>query len=188
MALLLGACGNREPEARAAFIALLQSRSEAAAGGPVALPSLSKKSGRRWAMRKPTASCRTTRPSCARRAAAARVLATETLRSVGDIVARHDDADAGPQDAAGQCCGRARARAGGQGPFLAGTAARSGAYDGVYDESLTAPANELLAAADTLDAVARDALAIADFVAANAAGIELAGARRAWPRLRCNRR
>ena len=42
LALLLGACGNREPEARAAFIALLQSRSEAAAGGPVALPSLSK--------------------------------------------------------------------------------------------------------------------------------------------------
>ena len=27
LALLLGACGNREPEARAAFIALLQSRS-----------------------------------------------------------------------------------------------------------------------------------------------------------------
>ena len=59
------------------------------------------------------------------------------------------------------------------------------AYDGVYDESLTAPANELLAAADTLDAVARDALAIADFVAANAAGIELAGgqARVATPSL-----
>ena len=127
LALLLGACGNREPEARAAFIALLQSRSEAAAGGPVALPSLSK-SGRRWAItRKPTASCRTTRPSCASRAALREVLATETLRSVGDIVARRDALTLARKTLQANVAAVREARAGGQGPFLAGTAARSGA-------------------------------------------------------------
>ena len=117
------------------------------------------------------------------------MLATETLRSVGDIVARRDALTLARKTLqANVAAVRERARADKARSSLELPPDLAPAYDGVYDESLTAPANELLAAADTLDAVARDALAVADFVAANAAGIELAGARRAWPRLRCNRR
>ena len=115
------------------------------------------------------------------------MLATETLRSV-DIVARRDALTLARKTLQANRRGARRARADKARSSLELPPDLAPAYDGVYDESLTAPANELLAAADTLDAVARDALAVADFVAANAAGIELAGARRAWPRLRCNRR
>ena len=92
MALLLGACGNREPEARAAFIALLQSRSEAAAGGPVALPSLSKEERQALGDYAQAYGIMSDYQAELRKAAQPlrEVLATETLRSVGDIVARHD--------------------------------------------------------------------------------------------------
>jgi len=46
-------------------------------------------------------------------------------------------------------------------------------YDGVYDESVTGPTVELMRAASRMDAVARDALGIADLVAANADEIQL---------------
>ena len=191
LALLLGACGNREPEARAAFIALLQSRSEAAAGGPVALPSLSKEERQALGDYAQAYGIMSDYQAELRKAAQPlrEVLATETLRSVGDIVARRDALTLARKTLqANVAAVRERARADKARSSLELPPDLAPAYDGVYDESLTAPANELLAAADTLDAVARDALAVADFVAANAAGIELAGARRAWPRLRCNRR
>ena len=192
LALLLGACGNREPEARAAFIALLQSRSEAAAGGPVALPSLSKEERQALGDYAQAYGIMSDYQAELRKAAQPlrEVLATETLRSVGDIVARHDALTLARKTLQANVAAvrEARARADKARSSLELPPDLAPAYDGVYDESPTAPANELLAAADTLDAVARDALAIADFVAANAAGIELAGARRAWPRLRCNRR
>ena len=183
LALLLGACGNREPEARAAFIALLQSRSEAAAGGPVALPSLSKEERQALGDYAQAYGIMSDYQAELRKAAQPlrEVLATETLRSVGDIVARHDALTLARKTLQANVAAvrEARARADKARSSLELPPDLAPAYDGVYDESLTAPANELLAAADTLDAVARDALAIADFVAANAAGIELAGARRA---------
>ena len=91
LALLLGACGNREP-GRAAFIALLQSRSEAAAGGPVALPSLSKEERQALGDYAQAYGIMSDYQAELRKAAQPlrEVLATETLRSVGDIVARHD--------------------------------------------------------------------------------------------------
>lgn len=189
LALLLGACGNREPEARAAFIALLQSRSEAAVGGPVALPSLSKEERQALGDYAQAYGIMSDYQAELRKAAQPlrEVLATETLRSVGDIVARRDALTLARKTLQANVAAvrEARARADKARSSLELPPDLAPAYDGVYDESLTAPANELLAAADTLDAVARDALAIADFVAANAAGIELAGgqARVATPSL-----
>ena len=191
LALLLGACGNRrEAEARAAFIALLQGPQRGRrSGGPVALPSLSGKSGRAGtgdyaqeaygimsdyqaeSCARPRSRCAGCWPPrrCARSAissrAAALTLARKTLQAnvaaVREARARADKAV--PRWNCRPIC----------------------AHMTACDESLTAPANELLAAADTLDAVARDALAIADFRGGERAGIELAGgqARVATPSL-----
>ena len=128
LALLLGACGNREPEARA-FIALLQSRSEAAAGGPVALPSLSKEERQALGDYAQAYGIMSDYQAELRKVAQPlrEVLATETLRSVGDIVARHDALTLARKTLQANVAAVREARAGGQGPFLAGTAARSGA-------------------------------------------------------------
>ena len=115
--------------ARAAFIALLQSRSEAAAGGPVALPSLSKEERQALGDYAQAYGIMSDYQAELRKAAQPlrEVLATETLRSVGDIVARHDALTLARKTLQANVAAVREARAGGQGPFLAGTAARSGA-------------------------------------------------------------
>lgn len=177
-AVMLGACGNREPEARAAFLALLQDRTEAAAGEPVALPPLNKEARQALGDYAPAYDVMADFQAALRKAAQPmrEVLATETLRSVGDIVARRDALTLARKtlEVNASAVREARAKADKARAALELPPDVAPIYDGLYDESLTAPATELLDAAATLDAVAVDALAIADFVAANAAQIELA--------------
>ena len=190
LALLLGACGNREPEARRLHRAAAEpQRGRRRRTGRPAVPEQAK-SGSALGDYAQAYGIMSDYQAELRKAAQPlrEVLATETLRSVGDIVARHDALTLARKTLQANVAA-VRERARGRTRPVPRWNCRP-----IWRPPMTActtnpdrPANELLAAADTLDAVARDALAIADFVAANAAGIEL-GARRAWPRLRCNRR
>ena len=183
----VGAAAGRLRQSRRAR-ALLQSRSEAAVGGPVALPSLSKEERQALGDYAQAYGIMSDYQAELRKAAQPlrEVLATETLRSVGDIVARRDALTLARKTLQANVAA-VRERARGRTRPVPRWNCRP-----IWRPPMTActtnpdrPANELLAAADTLDAVARDALAIADFVAANAAGIELAGrqARVATPSL-----
>ncbi|KGD94282.1 hypothetical protein JL37_12035 [Achromobacter sp. RTa] len=167
--LLLAACVNKEPQERTAFIQLLQSRISSASLVPLAVLSKPEKEAVgdyadaydvivdfQQAMAKAAVAMRD-------------VLAVETLRSVGDIVERRARFEAARRTLAENAAKLEDARA-------EADKARAGmtlppdlapVYDGVYDEAVTAPAAELMDAASKMDAVARDALGIADFVAAH---------------------
>ena len=173
--LALTACGNREPEERAAFIHLLQSRIDAGALVPIGKLSDTEKDA---VGDYDDAYAVITRfqESMAKAAAPLRqVLAAETIRSVDDIVQRRQSFEAARKtlaDSAGDLQ-EARAKADRARSGLALPPDLAPVYDGVYDEAVTAPATELMQAAATMDAVARDALGIVDFVAANTADITL---------------
>lgn len=173
--LALTACGNREPEERVAFIHLLQSRIDAGALVPIGKLSDTEKDA---VGDYDDAYAVITRfqESMAKAAAPLRqVLAAETIRSVDDIVQRRQSFEAARKtlaDSAGDLQ-EARAKADRARSGLALPPDLAPVYDGVYDEAVTAPATELMQAAATMDAVARDALGIVDFVAANTADITL---------------
>ncbi|AKP89210.1 DUF3053 family protein [Achromobacter ruhlandii] len=173
--LALAACGNREPQERAAFISLLQSRLAAGTLVPIgALDAAEKKAVGRYddaydvivdfqaALAK---AAQPLRP----------ILAGERIQSVDDIVRRREALQAArktlAESAGAVQDAKARADKARGGLDLAPDLAP--VYDGVYDEAVTAPAAEFLGAAAGMDTVARDALGVADFVAANAAGITL---------------
>ncbi|KMJ87407.1 DUF3053 domain-containing protein [Achromobacter xylosoxidans] len=173
--LALAACGNREPQERAAFIELLQSRIASGSLVPVgALGEAEKDAVGRYddayevivdfqsAMAKAAV---TLRP----------ILAAERIQSVDDIVRRREALLAArktlAESAGALQDAKARADRARSGLELAPDLAP--VYDGVYDEAVTAPAAELMDAAARMDTVARDALGIADFVAANEAEITL---------------
>lgn len=173
--LALAACGNREPQERAAFISLLQSRLAAGTLVPIgALDAAEKKAVGRYddaydvivdfqaALAK---AAQPLRP----------ILAAERIQSVDDIVRRREALQAArktlAESAGAVQDAKARADKARGGLDLAQDLAP--VYDGVYDEAVTAPAAEFLGAAAGMDTVARDALGVADFVAANAAGITL---------------
>ncbi|OCZ83548.1 hypothetical protein A9G00_29425 [Achromobacter xylosoxidans] len=173
--LALSACGNREPQERAAFISLLQSRLAAGTLVPIgALDAAEKKAVGRYddaydvivdfqaALAK---AAQPLRP----------ILAAERIQSVDDIVRRREALQAArktlAESAGAVQDAKARADKARGGLDLAPDLAP--VYDGVYDEAVTAPAAEFLGAAAGMDTVARDALGVADFVAANAAGITL---------------
>ncbi|AMG47478.1 DUF3053 family protein [Achromobacter ruhlandii] len=173
--LALAACGNREPQDRAAFISLLQSRLAAGTLVPIgALDAAEKKAVGRYddaydvivdfqaALAK---AAQPLRP----------ILAAERIQSVDDIVRRREALQAArktlAESAGAVQDAKARADKARGGLDLAPDLAP--VYDGVYDEAVTAPAAEFLGAAAGMDTVARDALGVADFVAANAAGITL---------------
>lgn len=173
--LALAACGNREPQERAAFISLLQSRLAAGTLVPIgALDAAEKKAVGRYddaydvivdfqaALAK---AAQPLRP----------ILAAERIQSVDDIVRRREALQAArktlAESAGAVQDAKARADKARGGLDLAPDLAP--VYDGVYDEAVTAPAAEFLGAAAGMDTVARDALGVADFVAANAAGITL---------------
>jgi hypothetical protein len=103
------------------------------------------------------------------------ILAAERIQSVDDIVRRREALQAArktlAESAGAVQDAKARADKARGGLDLAPDLAP--VYDGVYDEAVTAPAAEFLGAAAGMDTVARDALGVADFVAANAAGITL---------------
>ncbi|MFY2841839.1 DUF3053 family protein [Achromobacter ruhlandii] len=173
--LALAACGNREPQERAAFISLLQSRLAAGTLVPIgALDAAEKKAVGRYddaydvivdfqaALAK---AAQPLRP----------ILAAERIQSVDDIVRRREALQAArktlAESAGAVQDAKARADKARGGLDLAPDLAP--VYDGVYDEAVTAPAAEFLGAAAGMGTVARDALGVADFVAANAAGITL---------------
>lgn len=173
--LALAACGNREPQERAAFISLLQSRLAAGTLVPIgALDAAERKAVGRYddaydvivdfqaAVAK---AAQPLRP----------ILAAERIQSVDDIVRRREALQAArktlAESAGAVQDAKARADKARGGLDLAPDLAP--VYDGVYDEAVTAPAAEFLGAAAGMDTVARDALGVADFVAANAAGITL---------------
>lgn len=173
--LALAACGNREPQERAAFISLLQSRLAAGTLVPIgALDAAEKKAVGRYDdaydvivdfQAALATAAQPLRP----------ILAAERIQSVDDIVRRREALQAArktlAESAGAVQDAKARADKARGGLDLAPDLAP--VYDGVYDEAVTAPAAEFLGAAAGMDTVARDALGVADFVAANAAGITL---------------
>ncbi|ASC68671.1 DUF3053 domain-containing protein [Achromobacter denitrificans] len=174
--LLLSACVNKEPQERAAFIQLLQARIGSGALTPLAVLSEPEKEAIgdyadayevitdfQQAMAKAALPLRD-------------VLAAETIRSVSEIVERRARFEAARKTLAEQAgeIEDARASADKARAAMALPPDLAPVYDGVYDEAVTAPAAELMDAASRMDAVARDALGVADFVAANAADILLA--------------
>ncbi|MGY6271137.1 DUF3053 family protein [Achromobacter denitrificans] len=174
--LLLTACVNKEPQERAAFIQLLQSRIGSASLAPLAALSEPEKealgdyadayeviTGFQQAMAEAAEPMRD-------------VLAVETIRSVGDIVERRARFEAARKTLAENAAKLedARAEADKARAAMALPPDLAPVYDGVYDEAVTAPAAELMEAASMMDAVARDALGVADFVAAHPGDILLA--------------
>ncbi|OAE62146.1 DUF3053 domain-containing protein [Achromobacter mucicolens] len=173
--LLLAACVNKEPQERAAFIQLLQGRMNNVTLVPIGLLSKSEKDaigGYDDAYEVMT----DFQEALAKAASPLReVLSVETIQSVEEIVARRGSLEAARKTLAGSAAQvqAARGKADKARAALALPADLAPVYDGVYDEAVTAPAAELMDAAARMDAVARDALGIADFVAANAADILL---------------
>lgn len=172
--LLLAACVNKEPQERAAFIQLLQGRMNNVTLVPIGMLGKSEKEaigGYDDAYEVMTdfqeALAKAARPL-------REVLSVETIQSVGEIVARRGSLEAARKTLAGSAAQvqAARGKADKARADLALPADLAPVYDGVYDEAVTAPAEELIDAASRMDAIARDALAIADFVAANAADIQ----------------
>lgn len=185
--LFMTACVNKEPQERVAFIQLLQSRVSSDSLLPLAALSKAEKD----AVGDYADAYEVITDFQKAMAEAARplreVLALETLRSVGEIVERKPAFEAARKtlaDSAGKLQD-ARARADRARAEMTLPPDLAPVYDGVYDEAVTAPAAELMRAASLLDSAARDALGVADFVAANAADIDLGGgqARVATPTL-----
>ncbi|MDG9970627.1 DUF3053 domain-containing protein [Achromobacter mucicolens] len=171
VSMLLAACVNKEPQERAAFIQLLQGRMNNVTLVPIGMLGKSEKEaigGYDDAYEVMTdfqeALAKAARPL-------REVLSVETIQSVGEIVARRGSLEAARKTLAGSAAQvqAARGKADKARADLALPADLAPVYDGVYDEAVTAPAEELIDAASRMDAIARDALAIADFVAANAA-------------------
>ncbi|WP_454673433.1 DUF3053 family protein [Achromobacter pestifer] len=173
--LFMTACVNKEPQERVAFIQLLQARVSSDALLPIGALSKSEKEAVgdyadayevitdfQKAMAEAAAPLR-------------EVLAMETIRSVGEIVERKSGFEAARKtlaDSAGKLHD-ARAKADRARVELALPPDLAPVYDGVYDEAVTAPASELMQAATRMDSVARDAVGVADFVAAHAVDILL---------------
>lgn len=173
--LFMTACVNKEPQERVAFIQLLQSRVSSDALLPLAALSKAEKD----AVGDYADAYEVITDFQKAMAEAAQplreVLAVETLRSVGEIVERKPAFEAARKtlaDAAGKLQD-ARAKADKARAAMTLPADLAPVYDGVYDESVTAPAAELMQAASRMDAVAHDALGVAAFVAANAVEIQL---------------
>lgn len=173
--LFLSACVNKEPQERAAFIQLLQSRMGSASllpMGSLSEPEKEAVGGYADAYEVIT----DFQEALAQAAASMRdVPEIETLRSVAEIVERRARFEGARKTLADQVAEvqRAQAKADKARAALALPPDLAPVYDGVYDEAVTAPAAELLDAAAAMDAVARDALGVADFVAAHAQDILL---------------
>ncbi|EHK65174.1 DUF3053 family protein [Achromobacter arsenitoxydans] len=172
--LLLTACVNKEPQERVAFVQLLQARMSSAALTPIG--KLSKPEKEAIGDYADAYEVITEfQDSLAQAALPLReVLSVETIRSVGEIVERKAGFEAARKTLADSAAKvqDARAKADKARGSLTLPPDLAPVYDGVYDEAVTAPAAELMEAASKMDAVARDALGVADFVAAHAADIQ----------------
>ncbi|PQZ64580.1 hypothetical protein CQ050_19375 [Achromobacter sp. MYb9] len=173
--LITTACVNKEPQERAAFIQLLQARVSSDTLLPISALGKSEKeaigdyadayeviTGFQKEMAEAAAPLR-------------EVLAVETIRSVGEIVDRKAAFETARKTLAESASKLhdARAKADRARAEMALPPDLAPVYGGVYDETVTAPAAELMQAATRMDSVARDAVGVADFVAANAADIQL---------------
>lgn len=174
--LFLAACVNKEPQERAAFIQLLQSRMSSASLLPIG--SLGEPEKEAIGDYADAYEVITDFQQAMAQSAASLldVLEVESIHSVAEIVERRTRFEAARKTLAEQAAEvqQAQAKADKARAALALPADLAPVYDGVYDEAVTAPAAELLDAAAGMDAVARDALGVADFVAANAQDILLA--------------
>lgn len=173
--LLIAACVNKEPQERAAFIQLLQARVNDDALLP--LPALDK--AEKKAVGDYADAYEVITDFQLQMAKSAQdmhaVLELETIRSVGEIMQRQAGLEVARKTLA-DSAGRledARSKADSARAKLQLPADLAPVYDGVYDEAVTDPATELMRAASRMDSVARDALGVAAFVAANAADIQL---------------
>lgn len=173
--LFATACVNKEPQERAAFIQLLQARVNSDA--LLSMPALSK--AEKEAVGDYADAYEVITDFQQKMAKSAQdmhaVLELETIRSVGEIVQRQRGFEAARKTLA-DSAGRledARAKADSARAKLELPADLAPVYDGVYDEAVTGPATELMRSASKLDSVARDALAVGAFVAANAGDIQL---------------
>ncbi|CAB3913873.1 MULTISPECIES: DUF3053 family protein [Achromobacter] len=173
--LLIAACVNKEPQERAAFIQLLQARVNDDALLP--LPTLDK--AEKKAVGDYADAYEVITDFQLQMAKSAQdmhaVLELETIRSVGEIMQRQAGLEVARKTLA-DSAGRledARSKADSARAKLQLPADLAPVYDGVYDEAVTDPATELMRAASRMDSVARDALGVAAFVAANAADIQL---------------
>jgi len=173
--LMLGACVNKEPQERAAFIQLLQTR--AAQGVFLPLPPLGGPDKDALGDYADTYGILTRFQSDM--AAAAQplreVLQLEALQSVEQIAQRAGDLRAARETLAAseRAVREARERADKARSELELPPDLAPVFDGVYDEAVSAPAADFTQAAGRLDAVARHALDIADFVAAHPAEVTL---------------
>lgn len=173
--LFMTACVNKEPQERVAFIQLLQARVSSDALLPIGALSKAEKDaigGYADAYEVIT----DFQKAMAEAAAPLReVLAVETIRSVGEIVERKAGFEAARKtlaDSAGKLQD-ARAKADRARAAMTLPADLAPVYGGAYDEAVTAPAADLMQAATRMDSVARDAVGVADFVAAHGADIQL---------------
>ena len=168
------ACVNKEPQERAAFTQLLQARMSSAALVPIG--KLSKPEKEAVGDYADAYEVITDfQESLAQAALPLReVLSVETIRSVGEIVERKAGFESARKTLADSAAKvqEARAKADKARASLALPPDLAPVYDGVYDEAVTAPAAELMEAASRMDSVARDALGVADFVAAHAADVQ----------------
>lgn len=173
--LFLTACDNKEPQERAAFIQLLQSRMSGVTLVPIGvLTKPEKEAVGDYADAYGVIT--EFQESLAEAAKPLRdVLSVETIRSVGEIVERKAGFEAARKTLANSAAKvqDARAKADKARAALALPPELAPVYDGVYDEAVTAPAAELMDAASRMDSVARDALGVAEFVAAHASDILL---------------
>ncbi|MNX92749.1 hypothetical protein D3C86_1249010 [compost metagenome] len=173
--LLLAACVNKEPQERVAFIQLLQARMNSATLVPIG--ALSKPEKEAVGDYADAYEVITDFQEALTQAAQPlrEVLAMETIRSVSEIVERKAGFEAARKTLAESAAKLqdARAKADKARAALTLPAELAPVYDGVYDEAVTAPAAEMMDAASKMDSVARDALGVADFVAAHASDVLL---------------
>ena len=160
--LFLSACVNKEPQERAAFIQLLQSRMNSASLLPIGSLSEPEKEAiggyaDAYEVIADFQEILTQAAASMRDASEA-----ETLRSVADIVERRDRLEAARKTLAEQAAEVQRAQA-----------KADKARAALALPADLAPVAEVLDAAAAMDAVARDALGVADFVAAHAQDILL---------------
>ncbi len=172
--LLLTACVNKEPQERAAFIQLLQARMNGVTLVPIGtLTKPEKEAVGDYADAYEVIT--DFQESLAGAAQPLReVLSVETIRSVSEIVERKGAFEAARKTLADSAAKvqDARAKADKARIDLALPPDLAPVYDGVYDEAVTAPATELMDAASRMDSVAREALAVAEFVADHATEIQ----------------
>lgn len=174
--LFLAACVNKEPQERAAFVQLLQARMNGVTLLPIGVLTKSEKDtvGDYADAYEVITDFQ---ESLAEAAKPLRdVLSVETIRSVGQIVERKSAFESARKTLADSAAKvqDARTKADKARAALALPPDLAPVYDGVYDEAVSAPAQDLMDAASRMDSVARDALGVAQFVEAHAADVTLA--------------